>query len=302
MQATVASGAHTSDRDGYPDTVDGVPLHKSGNESGYKGVTAVRLPAPGFRARDGPRTLGTFPTRVQAALAFARSHLERREEQHHARKEDRRRGTKRRKGPCESAKPEQAAERSHIAANFHYGAAEARRYTERNEQVQHELALRCLHLMLCGGAGSSAGRNLLLLDLGCGSGLSGHAIEAAGHRWIGVDVAREMLVLASASSHQAPACAGLIQADLGSLPLRGLAGIDGAISVSTLQWLCEGRGAGGEGAGGEGAGGTASSTVVGPSALKNLFAKLHSTLRPGARAVFQFYPSGARQAWQARKV
>jgi SAM-dependent methyltransferase len=280
--------------DGYPDEVDGVALYKSGNESGYKGVTSVRLPAPGYRARDGPRTLGTFPTRLQAAVAFARSQLEAREEKHHARKEDRRRGTKRKRGACENAKPEQAAERSHVAADAHYGAAEAKRYTARNSQVQDELAGLCLDLMSCGGPGSrSAGaqRQQLLLDLGCGSGLSAKRIESCGQHWIGVDVAREMLMLANSSSR----CAGLIQADLGSLPLRTHAGIDGAISVSTLQWLLEGRSAGGA----TNTGNSGKPAAEGMSALQRLFAKLHATLRPGANVVCQFYPSNATQGAHA---
>ena len=33
----------------------------------------------------------------------------------------------------------------------------------------------------------------LLLDLGCGSALSGDAITAAGHEWIGMDISRAML-------------------------------------------------------------------------------------------------------------
>jgi hypothetical protein len=45
--------------DGYPDTAQGVTLHKStGAGSGYKGVTLVKLPTSGFRARDGSRILG----------------------------------------------------------------------------------------------------------------------------------------------------------------------------------------------------------------------------------------------------
>jgi 18S rRNA (guanine1575-N7)-methyltransferase len=36
----------------------------------------------------------------------------------------------------------------------------------------------------------------LLLDVGCGSGLSGDAIERAGHSWVGVDVSPSMLGVA----------------------------------------------------------------------------------------------------------
>jgi len=33
----------------------------------------------------------------------------------------------------------------------------------------------------------------LLLDIGCGSGLSGEVLEQNGHNWIGVDISRAML-------------------------------------------------------------------------------------------------------------
>lgn len=33
----------------------------------------------------------------------------------------------------------------------------------------------------------------LLLDLGCGSGLSGGVLEDQGHTWVGLDISRDML-------------------------------------------------------------------------------------------------------------
>ena len=33
----------------------------------------------------------------------------------------------------------------------------------------------------------------LILDIGCGSGLSGEVLEEYGHRWIGVDISPSML-------------------------------------------------------------------------------------------------------------
>lgn len=41
------------------------------------------------------------------------------------------------------------------------------------------------------------GRRALILDIGCGSGLSGEAIEEAGHAWIGCDISKDMLVVAA---------------------------------------------------------------------------------------------------------
>lgn len=36
----------------------------------------------------------------------------------------------------------------------------------------------------------------LLLDLGCGSGLSGSVLEEAGHVWVGMDISKAMLEVA----------------------------------------------------------------------------------------------------------
>ena len=264
----------------------------------------MRLPVPGFRARDGQKMLGTFSTRLEAAVAVARSRIFDREERHHARKDDRRRGKKRKSG-VEQDKPEVAAANAHTAANLHYDEAEAVRYTARNAQVQDELASRCLELLHRGGVPA---HHQLLLDLGCGSGLSAKIMESAGATWLGIDVAREMLLLAASGHAKAPkACAGLIQGDLASLPLRARAKFDGAISVSTLQWLCEGRGAGGGSSADLGGGskdGVSRCTeerVTGSGALKRFFHSLHAVLRANARAVFQFYPS-PQQALEVLEV
>jgi len=91
----------------------------------HKGVQEVLQPAPGFRVRAGPRVLGTFGNRVDAALAFARALLEQREERHHMRKEDRRTGKKRKKGGVEQDKPEQVSANTHTAADAHYNLVEA---------------------------------------------------------------------------------------------------------------------------------------------------------------------------------
>lgn len=36
-------------------------------------------------------------------------------------------------------------------------------------------------------------RPCLILDLGCGSGLSGGVLEEQGHGWVGLDISRSML-------------------------------------------------------------------------------------------------------------
>eukprot|EP00630_Chrysocystis_fragilis_P011442 CAMPEP_0197409866 /NCGR_PEP_ID=MMETSP1165-20131217/30472_1 /TAXON_ID=284809 /ORGANISM="Chrysocystis fragilis, Strain CCMP3189" /LENGTH=65 /DNA_ID=CAMNT_0042936355 /DNA_START=10 /DNA_END=204 /DNA_ORIENTATION=- len=58
--------------------------------------------------------------------------------------------------------------------------------------IQKEIAERCVELL-----NIAPGEKRLILDIGCGSGLSGAALEAAGHEWIGCDVSRDMLRIAS---------------------------------------------------------------------------------------------------------
>ena len=40
------------------------------------------------------------------------------------------------------------------------------------------------------------GKSLYILDIGCGSGISGSIIEENGHEWVGVDISQAMLDVA----------------------------------------------------------------------------------------------------------
>ena len=261
--------------DGYPSVHDGLSLVKSDTcESGYKGVSISRAGSiTCFQARDGSCMLGAFPTRVEAAVAFARSRETTKDVRNHQRQERRLQGKKRKHAM--SARPEVAQPRE---AAEHYGGGEAQRYTAANAQVQQELAMRCTHLL----ESDLDARNQLLLDLGCGSCLSSRVLTAAGQRWIGLDVSREMLLLADRAS-LVSGVGALLHSDLGTgLPLRPSRQFDGAISVSALQWLCEPP-----------AGGSLRDVR---DALHRLFTSLHGVLRPGAAAVFQFYTTPAAAA------
>lgn len=112
----------------------------------------------------------------------------------------------------------------------------------------------------------------VLADIGCGSGLSSRALEASGAAWVGTDITREMLQLAASEG----GCAGrLALSDFGQgLPLRPGC-LDGAISISAVQWLCSSSGQAGL-----------------PPAMLRFSAALHSCLAPGAAAALQVYPQG----------
>ena len=268
--ATSADPMHASQSDGYPDTAEGQTLHKSASGSGFKGVSVARGPpgsgsAPCYTARDGSANLGTFSTRVEAALAYARSRELSRDVQSHQRQDHRRQGNKRKKSQQMHVRPEAAKPGD---ASSHYSTVEAQRYTAANVQIQHDLAVRCLEFLQLGERGR------LLLDIGCGSCLSSQVIGSAGHHWIGTDVAREMLLLAT--KPRVPAEGALLHSDMAAgLPLRAGCQLDGAISVSALQWLCEPPPQGDE--------------SDARRALRRLFDSLRACLQAGGGAVFQFY-------------
>ena len=127
---------------------------------------------------------------------------------------------------------------------------------------QAQLTERALELL----ALPDDGRMKMLLDLGCGSGLSGEALTEQGHCWVvsgvhfsgvqfinfaisfivqmghiwslallqGMDISEAMLDVAREREVEGDLCLH----DLGDgLPLR-TGTFDGAISISAVQWLC----------------------------------------------------------------
>lgn len=139
--------------------------------------------------------------------------------------------------------------------------------------TQATLTERALELL----ALPSDGRRRLLLDLGCGSGLSGDALSEAGHTWVGFDVAPAMLAVALARGVDD---GDLLLGDMGhGLPMRQGC-FDGAVSISAIQWLCN-----------------ADTAAADPRRrMRAFFESLYGCLTRGARAVLQCYPDGPAQA------
>ena len=160
---------------------------------------------------------------------------------------------------------------------FYYNANEARKYLSNSHLVetQTRLAQRALELASPVSPPGTPGEPLLFLDVGCGTGLSGDVLTDAGHHWVGVDVSEFMLAVAVERDVDGDA----VQLDIGAgLPFR-IGVFDGAISVSALQWLCN-----------------ADRTEHEPRRrLRQFFTTLYASLRKGARAALQFYPSGEAQ-------
>ncbi|RMC10872.1 hypothetical protein DUI87_12584 [Hirundo rustica rustica] len=96
-------------------------------------------------------------------------------------------------------------------------------------EIQSQMSERAVELL-----GLPEDRACLLLDVGCGSGLSGDYITEEGHYWIGMDISPAMLDVAVEREVEGD----LLLADVGhGIPFRpGM--FDGCISISAVQWLC----------------------------------------------------------------
>lgn len=55
-------------------------------------------------------------------------------------------------------------------------------------KIQSEMAERALELLAL-----PEGEPRLILDLGCGSGLSGRVLGSRGHYWVGMDISPDMI-------------------------------------------------------------------------------------------------------------
>jgi len=190
------------------------------------------------------------------------------------------------------------------ASNF-YNEKEARKYnsSSRMINVQREITLRAIELLLLPPDETS-----LVLDIGCGSGLSGQVLEEHGHVWVGCDVSRDMLQVAHErmedtyktddgdggegnaamnnsddeddDDDELPSTGDLMHHDMGTgLPFRS-ATFDGCISISALQWLCYSN----------------SAAQFPKRRLIRFFSSLYTILKKSARAILQFYPETAEQA------
>lgn len=121
----------------------------------------------------------------------------------------------------------------------------------------------------------------LILDVGCGSGLSGEILsaldpdEGGPHVWVGMDISPSMLDIAL----QRDVEGDLLLADIGQgVPFRP-GSFDAAISISAIQWLC-----------------SAENSDTSPAGrISRFFNGLYASLRRGGRAVCQFYPKNDQQ-------
>jgi len=153
-----------------------------------------------------------------------------------------------------------------------YNDEESRKYatSSRMIEIQTKMAERALDMLRL-----PEDRPCLLLDIGCGSGISGQACSDAGHMWIGYDISGSMLRIANEREVEGD----LVLADAGQGLKFRPGTFDGAISISALQWLCN----------------VDKKEHVPFKRLRLFFDRLYLMLRKGARAALQFYPETASQ-------
>ncbi|KAI5964288.1 BUD23 [Candida pseudojiufengensis] len=148
-----------------------------------------------------------------------------------------------------------------------YNDSESFKYTSstRVQHIQAKMTLRALELLNLDNQEPQ-----LILDLGCGSGLSGEILTEEGYNWIGMDISPSML----ATGLDRDVDGDLFLADLGNgIPFRA-GTFDAAISISAIQWLCNAD----------------SSNVDPKKRLLLFFNTLYASLKRGGKFVAQFYP------------
>lgn len=153
-----------------------------------------------------------------------------------------------------------------------YNETEARKYTSNSRmiEIQQKLSERAVELLAL-----PEDTPCFVLDIGCGSGLSGECLTDNGHVWVGIDISPHMLDVAREREVEGDILLG----DMGEgIPFKP-GTFDGAISISALQWLCN-----------------ADKKYHKPAKrLHQFFSTLYSSLARGARAIFQFYPENSSQ-------
>lgn len=153
-----------------------------------------------------------------------------------------------------------------------YDDTESFKYTSstRVQHIQAKMTLRALELL-----NLDSDFPHFILDLGCGSGLSGEILTEEGYNWIGMDIAPSML----ASALDRDVEGDLFLADLGNgIPFRA-GTFDAVISISVIQWLCNADTAG----------------VDPKKRLLRFFNTLFASMVRGGKFVAQFYPMNDTQ-------
>lgn len=168
-----------------------------------------------------------------------------------------------------------------LPPDLYYNDTESSKYTtsSRIQTIQSQMTHRALELLDLPTSHPS-----LILDVGCGSGLSGSILSSTAphHIWVGMDISPSMLDIALQRQQQnedEPGVGDLFLSDMGQgLPFRP-GTFDAAISISAVQWLCNAE----------------TSNVSPEGRLRRFFDGLYASLKRGGRAALQFYPRNIQQ-------
>lgn len=148
---------------------------------------------------------------------------------------------------------------------LYYDEKESRKYSQntRIAKIQAEITQRAIQLL------EVEEKNPFILDIGCGSGLSGKILAEKEYEWVGIDVSDSMLTLAQSSVPNS----GLVCHDIGAkFPFQEDA-FDYAISISVVQWLFQ----------------SFQTDHIPIKRIRTFFKSLYCTIRKSA--VLQFYCS-----------
>lgn len=153
-----------------------------------------------------------------------------------------------------------------------YNDEEAVKYTSntRMMEIQNQMTERALELLAL-----PDDEPCYLLDIGCGSGLSGEVLTEYGHYWVGYDISSPMLNIAGEREVEGDLL--LHDAGMGN-PFRP-GTFDACISISALQWLCN----------------VDKKWHHPVKRLHAFFSTLYTALIRGGKAVLQFYPENPDQ-------
>ena len=165
-----------------------------------------------------------------------------------------------------------------LPPDLFYNDAESRKYTtsSRIKSIQASMTNRALELL-------DLKESSFILDVGCGSGLSGEIlsttdeVDGGPHFWVGMDISSSML----AEALERDVEGDMLLSDIGQgVPFRA-GTFDAAISISAIQWLCNAE--------------STSDEDAPDRRLKRFFDGLYASLKRGGKAVCQFYPKNDTQ-------
>lgn len=148
---------------------------------------------------------------------------------------------------------------------IYYDDRESKKYNSNSRiiKIQSEITQRAIELL------NIQDEDSFILDIGCGSGLSGKILTEKHLEWVGIDVSFPMLSVAQETTF---AC-GLMMHDIGNpFPFKDDT-FDHAISISAVQWLFH----------------SFQKDHIPIQRIRNFFRSLYSVVRKSA--VIQFYCS-----------